>query len=324
MSILDDLNLRQANLELGRVQSDDEMMVVPITGPGRTDVATPEHLRFRSTTSYGTMVFDNTSPDRKPAIVPAHIMIRGKGAQDHAMSGSGVVVGSSQTFNDACCVEQRQGGYLSSSGNEQDILPATLRKAFLDVALRNKREYGKLWGRIKTWLKDLNISQQGGGAHIRYFYDTPQYKDALEQFAASFEPIPNQIGAVILFSGVPVGLEIMPSPEHWDAYWKLLIRGCYGAELIRLKELGKITPSALILPDIPTDADKDTVKKILTDFSNHLRDSIIPMLENIAVNNQQVIRQDGNMTTTLIKTDSGGGGDLISTQDQPVYLSLVL
>jgi len=77
----------------------------------------------------------------------------------------------------------------------------------------------------------------------------------LEEFAAEFEPVEGQIGAIIMFSGVPVGIEIMPSEGHWETYWKHLIRGCYGAEMLRLKMIGKLKPSALILPEIPKNAD---------------------------------------------------------------------
>ena len=60
-SILETLNLK--NFELGRVQSDDEMMLVPLVRESRGDVAAPENLRFKNTTHYGTMVFENTDPD---------------------------------------------------------------------------------------------------------------------------------------------------------------------------------------------------------------------------------------------------------------------
>jgi hypothetical protein len=267
------------------------------------------------------MVFHNDDPQKKPAIVPANMLVRGRSAQDHAMAGSGVVVTSKKSFNNACCVEETQGGYLTSNV-EKDILPVSLRKKFLTKQFRQKRDYGKLWPSIKEWLHGLKV--RGGNAHIRYFYDAPEYKNKLEEFAASFEPIPNQIGAVILFSGIPVGIEIMPTAEHWNHYWKYLIRGCYGAEMIRLKELGKLQPSALVLPDIPDNTSLEDAEKILEEFEDHVRDSIVPLIENIALDSTQNISQDGNMTTRLVKTSTGGGGDVIAQGTQPVYLSLVL
>ena len=215
--------LKFTGIEIGNVQSVDEMTVVPILGDQRGEVAGPEHLKFRSTTDYGTMVFENDDP-AQPAIVPTNMMVRGKGAQDHAMAGSGVVqAGSTQRFNTACCIEESQGGYLGGSNNEEDVLPIDLRKALLQPSLRQQNSYSKLWGRIKTWLRGLPTGRSGS-AHLRYFYDTPEIKDALEQFAAEFEPVDGQIGAVIMFSGVPVGIEIMPSSEHWEALEEVLLK----------------------------------------------------------------------------------------------------
>ena len=324
MSIFE--NLGFSDLGIGPLQSDDEMTVVPIVGPSRGNIAGPENLRFSRTSGYGTMVFKNDDPDR-PAIVPTNFMVRGKGAQDHAMAGSGVVASRrSAEFDNACCVESTQGGLLRPDGNDEDILPIELRKALLDPSVRSRTKYDKLWSRISSWMEGILPGQRRLGrdrAHIRDFYDEPSVKKALEDFAASFEPVENQIGAVIMFAGVPVGIEIMPSPEHWEAYWKYLIRGCYGAEMVRLKALGKIRPSALILPEFPKDAPPDQVEKILGDFSTHIQEEVLPLLKDIQINSQE-LGHTGSLRTSLLHTDSGGGGDMIKEDETPVYLSLVL
>lgn len=314
--------LKFEDIEIGDVQSVDEMTIVPILGGERGDVAKPGSLNFRRTTSYGTMVFENTDSD-KEAIVPANMMVRSRGGQDHAMSGSGIVLkNQSRSFDNACCIEETQGGYLSGA-EDQDVLPITLRKALLEPTIRSRHSYDKLWGKIRGWLEGIQVSRRGS-AHLRYFYDTPDIKQALEDFAAEFEPVENQIGAIVMFSGVPVGIEIMPSSQHWEEYWKLLIRGCYGAEMLRLKMLGKLQPSTLILPEIPKEAGPEEVKKILTDFTQHLRTEVLPILENIQIKTQRVVNTDGSLQTTLLHTSSGGGGDIIEQGDTPVYLSLVL
>jgi len=306
----------------GVVQSEDEMTVIPLVGPSRGNVAEPGNLEFRQTSSYGTMVFENTDTS-KDAIVPTNYMVRGRGAQDHAMAGSGVVMkGQRKSFENACCVEESQGGLLRG-GEEIDVLPIALRKALLDPSIRSRAKYNKLWTKIGGWLRGLNLGR-GGRAHIRDFYDNGQIKEALENFAAAFEPVENQIGAVILFAGVPVGIEIMPSAQHWEAYWNYLIRGCYGAELIRLKMLGKVKPSALILPEIPEGSDPKQVEEILSLFSVHIQEKLLPLLEEIKVKSSTGLGQSGSMRTTLLRTDSDGGGDIIEQDNEPVYLSLVL
>ena len=317
--------LKFSGIDIGRVQSVDSMTVVPIVGRDRGDVAKPDALSFRSTTNYGTMVFENNDSQRD-VIVPSNMMVRGRGAQDHAMASSGVIkAGQRQkSFNTACCIEESQGGYLGSSGNDEDILPVTLRRALLNPQLRDYNSYSKLWGKIKDWLRGLSIDGSSGRAHLRYFYDTPEVKKELEDFAAEFEPVENQIGAIIMFSGVPVGIEIMPSSEHWEAYWKHLIRGCYGAEMLRMRMLGKLKPSTLILPDIPKDASVEEAAKILEDFSDLLQKEVVPRIEAVKIKSRKKVSSAGSSQMDLIRTDSGGGGDLILQKDEPVYLSLIL
>lgn len=307
---------------IGKVQSVDEMCVVPLIGKNRDMIADPSNLKFKSTSDYGSMVFENEDRN-KPAIVPAHLMIRGDNAQDHAMSCSGVIEAlESNTFKNACCIEETQAGYLSNSNNEEDILPIELRRVLLPYKERLKYKYNKLWSAIKEWMKDIE-GIQNHYAHLRYFYDNENTKQELEQFTAEFEPVDDQIGAVILFGGVPVGLEIMPTENHWNAYWKQLIRGCYGAELIKLKKI-KGTPSTLILPDIPNEAQVEQVQLILEDFTKQLNTAIIPLLKNIIISSSSNISSIGGLNTRLLYTSTGGGGDVILSGNEPIYVSLVI
>ena len=309
-------------LEPGDVQSDEEMTVIPLIGDTLGHVASPEAIQFRRTTTYGTMQYDNVDK-HNPAIIPAHVMVRGKDAQDHAMSGSGVVLAASdRLFDNACCIESSQGGTFSGQKVDEDILPIGLRKALLDRNLRQRTSYDKLWGSIRTWLSGLRkVRPSRNRAHLRDFFDEPNYKEALEEFAAAFEPVEGQIGALILFNGIPVGLEIMPSADHWLAYWKWLIRGCYGSHLIKMREVGELPRSTMILPEIPEDGD---AKEVMTQFIDNIKMSIAPMLESIQVASQDRIDSSGRMITELIRTEGGGGGDVITQNSKPVYLSLVL
>lgn len=321
-SILDILKFKGRGIGIGPVQSVDEMTVIPLVGDSRGDVASPESLKFERTTTYGSMVFKND--DSRPAIVPTNYMVRGRGAQDHAMAGSGVVIaGQTKTFNTACCIEETQGGYLSAEGNEEDVLPIELRRSLLNYGKRSERHYGKLWDSIKVWLSGLNLNRYSHAAHLRDFYDDKDVRSALEDFAAEFEPVDGQIGAIIMFSGTPVGLEIMPTTAHWEAYWKQLLRGCYGSELIRMKMLGKVSPSALVLPAFPESAAPDEVKTILEDFMKHLQEEVIPIVQGIMIQGDRKISTDGNLETRLITTQDGGG-DVILQDSEPIYISLIL
>lgn len=318
MSIFETLKFR--DLSLGKAQVVDDMTVIPLVGRDRGEIAEPSKLHFASTVNYGSMVFENEASE--PAIVPSNYMVRGKGGQDHATSGVAIIRAQrSETLLNACCIESTQGGMLGSRSNEEDILPVNLRRDLLNKALRNKKNYSKIWTNIKTWLRGLRV---GSEAHLRFFYDNKEIREELENFAAEFEPIKDQIGAIIFFSDIPVGLEIMPTAEHWKSYWKQLIRGSYGAELIRLKRLGKIQPSTLILPEFPEDATPEQVGEIIYKFNEHLSKEVIPILENIKVKKLEKMENKSSLESNLITLDGGGGGDFVKQGNEPVYLSLIL
>ena len=82
------------NLEVGKIQSVDEMTVIPIIGKDRTDkIGDPEKIKFRRTTGYGSMQFDNE--DYRPNIVPSNFQVLSEeSAQDHAMSSAGLLEAS--------------------------------------------------------------------------------------------------------------------------------------------------------------------------------------------------------------------------------------
>lgn len=314
--------LKFNNLDIGNVQSVDEMTVVPILGETKAVVAEPSALKFYGTTDYGTMIFTNESNPSKPAIVPANFMARGPGAQDHAMASGGIVLKGRASFKNACCVEESQGGYLHGA-EEMDVLPVDLRKALMFNKIRSTQSYSKLWGSIKMWLEGVPTSSGRHDAHLRYFYDTPDIKASLENFAAEFEPVNDQIGAIIMFSGVPVGIEIMPTDRHWLAYWKLLIRGCYGAELLRRKFIGKVKPNSIVLPDLPEDASPSDVRSILQSYSENLRQDVIPLISGIDITSKKIINNNQMIPLSFIRTSSGGG-DMIEQGGHPIYLSLIL
>ena len=320
MSIFD--KLKFTGLSINGIQSVDEMTIYPIVGPSHEEIAKPHTLRFKRTSNYGTMVFENDDHER-PAIVPANIMARGPSAQDHAMSGAGIVgKGETQNFDTACCIQQRQGGLLSEKDIEHDILPIGLRKVFLDPKFRGEKNMSRLWPSITTWLQGMKL-KDGGAAHLRYFYSDPTVHKQLEDFSAEFEPIGNQIGAIILFCGVPVGIEIMPSVEHWATYWKYLIRGCYGAELLRLKMTNKLKSSILELPKIPSGLNPQDVEVFLNGYVQDVTKNIVPVLDDLNVISKKIMSSRANLSVDLLKVGNGGG-DLIKYLDIPVYLSVVL
>jgi len=292
-------------------------------------IARPMNIRFAGVVNrrYGEMNWENTDPDLD-GIVPTNSMVLSdQTAQDHAMVEPGVIEKkSNKTYDNCCCVQASQCGYLSGddSKHHYDILPHDLRKVLLNQELRHEKEFGKLWPYIETWLKGIP-GARGGGGHLEYFFKP--YAKELEEFAAEFEPAQDQIGAIILFGGKIVGIEVMPTVEHWLWYWKWLIRGCYGAEYIKMRETGKIVRPELKIPEQISKItnDIDNVVKELNEWIGSYKDQIAHKLLTIK---SRTTKEGYNLTDKtshkIIQLPNGGGGDMLFSGEQPMYLSLVV
>ena len=62
---------------------------------------------------------------------------------------------------------------------------------------------------------------------------------------------------------------------------------------------------------------------VVSNFISDIRTDILKKVESISVKNASKISTNADFETILIETHSGGG-DLITQDDTPVYLSLVV
>lgn len=304
------------NLEVGKIQSVDEMTVIPITGKDRTDkIGNPEKIKFRRTTGYGSMEF--TNEDDRPNIIPSNFQVLSEeSAQDHAMSSAGLLEGSTQkTYTNACCIESSQGGYLTEKGNNYDILPLELRHALLTNVDRWTEKYGKLWDSIETFLEPIPDIKKDG-QHLSYFFKP--YAKQLEEFIAEFEPVDSQIGALIFFVDKFVGLEIMPTQKYWEFFWRLLVRGCYGAQVLKLKLCGLL--NGKIFFDYE-DIDIKTIDYTIQFISDSLVEKATDRFTQISTGQPYSKVEDFRLMQVGIP---GGGGDIGFQNRQPVYASLIV
>ena len=215
--------------EAGRMQSVGYLQVIPLLSDIQEErIVSPEELRV-STSGYGSMVFENGSG--KVSVVPAHAgYVVKQAAQDHAMAGAGFVgKRRNRSFDNAMCVQQSQGGYIKPDKHKMMILPFSLREHAYDKL--GEKGYNKLWQSISEFNERLGLKKHG---HVEYFMD--KFKEELDQFVAEFEPVPRQIGALVLLDGKLVGVERAPNYSYWLSIWPALIRECYGSLAIEYRK----------------------------------------------------------------------------------------
>ncbi len=167
------------------------------------------------------------------------------------------------------------------------------------------------------------------GGHLEFFLD--HYTDELDQFVAEFEPIKNQIGAIILVSGKIVGIERAPNPNFWLSMWTPLIRECYGSlAILESKTFNgspPIPPTRVTLPNrIDTldeleseleKADEEEYSRV-KDVVNLICENVLPLTES-RISGNKTIETLGDENDPLCKFL----GQVIRQDESIVYGSLI-
>jgi hypothetical protein len=158
-------------------------------------------------------------------------------AQNHALCRSALVgAGQKRLFEDACCVQQSQGGYLESKEQWFFVLPLALREEAL--LLRGQKNYGKLWPAIARLNQRFGMENRG---HLEQVLC--RRRPVLTQYQSRFELLPGQTGALFFIRDRLVGLEIAPSVSYFEEVWMPLVCFCYGAAALELEDRAPATPA---------------------------------------------------------------------------------
>jgi len=235
---LTSLPIRAPGLTVGPLQRSGPMTVAPLFGapaPGRF-LPPLSGLKLSRVAGYGNVELEcrptsrpqGERPDQTSkkgggvAIVPLHIGYIQDQAQNHALCGSGLMcAGQKRMFDDACCVQQAQGGYLEGRDQWFFILPLSLRHTALE--LRGRKGYNKLWPAIGELSKRLGFEQRG---HLEPIVCGQRYY--LTQYASRFELLPGQVGALFFIDDKLVGFELAPDEAFFAELWMPLVCFCYG------------------------------------------------------------------------------------------------
>lgn len=206
----------------GRMQSVGVMQIIPLLTDIPFTSLAPINTVEVGTQDFGTLVVSNDN--NVPALVPANsAYLTKQRSQDHALPHLAILPAKTQElYLTAACVQQTQGGYMTSGQHPLIILPFRLRQSAFET--RNQSSYQKLWGKIRSFNGQMGVQSSG---HIDYFLDA--FQQQLSNFVAEFELVPKQIGAIILVNGRVAGIERGPNYSYWAGLWPTLIRDCYGS-----------------------------------------------------------------------------------------------
>ncbi|MFI7700282.1 ARPP-1 family domain-containing protein [Nonomuraea sp. NPDC049480] len=207
---------------LGTPQRAGALTMVPVWGPHRPGFVPPRSgLKLKRVVGYGQVELHNGAR-AGVAIVPLHIGYIQDGAQNHALCSSALLgAGQTRRFDDACCVQAAQGGYLEGRDQWFFVLPAELRAKALE--LRGRKDYAKLWPDISELNRAYGLPSRG---HLEQIIS--RKRAMLTQFQNRLELVPGQLGAIFFLRGRFAGLELAPDPAYFAELWTALVCFAYG------------------------------------------------------------------------------------------------
>lgn len=304
--------------EPGRVQSVGPMQVVPLVSEFNDDRFAPPTEARIGTAGYGNLVVAN--PSDRALLVPsgAAYMVAQK-AQNHALPSAGCVAKqATRTFDTAVCVQQTQGGYITEGAHELMLLPAALRRAAHPT--RSEKNFQRLWPAIGEFNSAAGLENTGG--HLEKFFE--KFRTELDHFVAEFEPVPKQVGAVVLVNGAVAGVERSPSADYFRAVWKPLVRECYGSMALVEAHKGAPTVPRTRVPLRPV-ANLDDLEAALGEAEAEER-RLVKLLLDAVLEAELSVATDETGETVI--EGLGGGeqpfvGQCVRAGDRVLYCSLV-
>jgi hypothetical protein len=207
----------------GMPQQSGTLTVLPVFGSDNDSrfVAPLSGLKLSQVRGYGNMELSNPA-ETGIAIVPLHMGYIQDRAQNHALCRSAfIAAGQKLMFEDACCVQAAQGGYLEGREQWFFILPLQLREEALE--LRGKEDYSKLWDAISRLNEQFSLANRG---HLEQILS--RKRAFLTQYQSRLELLPQQTGAVFFIGDKLAGVEIAPSAAYFQELWMPLVCFCYG------------------------------------------------------------------------------------------------
>jgi hypothetical protein len=205
----------------GLPQTSGALTLVPLFGRDRDGYVAPlSGLKLSKVEGYGNLELKNDG--RGVAIVPLHIGYIQDQAQNHAMCRAALLgAGQKAMFEDACCVQAAQGGFLEGKDQWFFVLPVELRERAL--ALRGTQSFDKLWGDIAALNKRYGVRNRG---HLDELIVAQ--RPYLTQLQSRFEAQPGQTGALLFLGEELIGLELAPSAAYYAELHAAVVCFAYG------------------------------------------------------------------------------------------------
>jgi len=242
--------LRGYKVDRANIQVVGNMTVVPLVNEQEfsSRIGEVDEVHLSRDPEYGVLEFKNES-GKVGIVMQGATIISKQHAQDRTVPRAQILKGKSAGALGVFCVQSDQGGHFNPDGVRQErvegeapfrILPPTLRTVAImrSQQQHDSSSYSRMWDDIKAYSQFA--LGQAHRAHLHDIYD--KLKKDLDEFVAQFEPVPNQLGAIVMINQEVVAVDIMPTHRSWSIMWRTFIRDSYGVEAMRSASRGHALP----------------------------------------------------------------------------------
>ena len=301
-----------SGFRLGTPQRAGALTMVPVFGPAYPGIVPPRSgLKLSRVVTYGQVELANPAPSGV-AIVPLHVGYIQDAAQNHALCRSAfIAAGQTLRFEDACCVQASQGGYLAGRDDQWFfVLPVELRAAALQ--LRGTANYSKLWNAISTFNGRYGLPQRG---HLEQVLT--RQRAGLTQYQSRLERLDGQLGALFFVGGALAGVEIAPDPAYFAEVWMALVCFAYGPA-------AWFTTEPVAAPAEPFDVgDLPSLRAALAASRRSVADEVSEWLARAAWSAGEPVEEERYLDLRLSTVEGGSAaGQIVTDGSRLVYASL--
>lgn len=265
--------LRGYRIDRDNIQNVGVMTVVPIVSDQEftSAIADVDEVYLKRDIDYSTLQFENRS-GKVGIILQGASIISKQRAQDRTVPLANIIKGKQAVNAGAFCIQSSQPGHFNPETLEGErevgvapyrILPPTLRRdALLATWLPHGPEsYSALWNHITRYI-GFEMGPYAR-AHMEDIYN--RLAKDLDQFVAQFEPVANQLGAIVMVNRQVIAVDIMPTYKSWKLMWSTLIRDSYGLEAIRVSKHESPNPWVFQIHGYEPESLEDALEAIETE-----------------------------------------------------------
>lgn len=308
------------SIEKSGIQNIANMTVIPIVSDIEfTPIADISNIRIKRDIQYNKIEFENIS-ENIGILLQGYTIFSYQKAQDRTIPYAHLIKSKMSKRIPANCVQQSQCGLLNEKKLRQEefkILPTTLRARALMHSTFTNAKTSALWDDLDHFNPGIDTRRDG----LISFYN--KFKTQLNEFVASFEPVDNQLGSIVLINDQIAAFDVVPNYKNWLLIYRSLIRDSYATEAIRVIQNKKIKSLISVIDDENiTDifSLEKAYKKSTNEFYKRINDIVEQNIE-LEVD-YKTLDQIADLNLVKIKSQQYIGCAVFHGQ-HVIYLSLV-